>query len=385
MSMKEEIRAHLTRDLIPFWKSLRDDARGGYVSYVGEDLVTDPEGERGCILNSRILWFWSGAYRVTGDAALLDEADHAYAALQAMLDPGNGGVYWSLNADGTVFDPTKHTYNQAFAIYALSAYGMASGKKAPLEKALSLYALIEARCRDAGGYLEAQTADWQPMSNEKLSENGVMAGRTMNTLLHVMEGYTALYEATGDEKVRASLYAILDTLETKIWNPEKRRQEVFFDADWHTLIDLHSFGHDIETSWLADRTLEVLGDEALTARIRPLLLAMADETLKLAYTEGNGFSAEMERGKVDTTRVWWVQAEALLGFLNAWQKTGEARFLKAAESQWAYIRDHVIDPRCGEWHSALTEDGAVLDKPIVEPWKCPYHNGRMCFEVIRRL
>ena len=383
--MRNEILTHLTRDLLPFWTALRDDERGGYIGYVGDDLVCDPDAERGCILNSRILWFFSTAYLTLGDEAALREARHAYEALLGMIDPENGGVYWSMNADGTVFDPTKHTYNQAFAIYALSAYARACGGKAPLEKAFALYRLIETKCRDAGGYLEAQTADWKPMSNEKLSENGVMASRTMNTLLHVMEGYTGLYEACPDEDVRRSLYQIMETLETKIWNPEKRRQEVFFDADWHTLIDLHSFGHDIETSWLADHTLDVLGDEALTARIRPMLLAMADETLKLAYTEGNGFSAEMERGKVDTTRVWWVQAEALLGFLNAWQRTGEDRFLKAAESQWAYIRDHQTDPRCGEWHWSLREDGTSTGKPFVEPWKCPYHNGRMCFEVLKRL
>ena len=383
--MTEEIRTHLTRDLIPFWKGLRDNERGGYIGYVGDDLRPDPGAERGCILNSRILWFFSGAYMALGDASLLDEAAHAYEALLRMIDPENGGVYWSMNADGTVCDSTKHTYNQAFAIYALSAYSRASGLKAPLEKAFALCGVIERRCRDEGGYLEAQTADWQPMSNEKLSENGVMASRTMNTLLHVMEGYTGLYEASGDGRVKELLYQIMDTLETKIWNPDKRRQEVFFDAAWNTLIDLHSFGHDIETAWLADHTLDVLGDEALTTRIRPLLMAMADETLKLAYTEGNGFSAEMERGRVDTTRVWWVQAEALLGFLNAWQRTGEERFLKAAESQWAYIRDRVIDRRCGEWHWSLREDGTSTGKPFVEPWKCPYHNGRMCFEVLRRL
>ncbi len=380
----EQIRAHLVGDLIPFWKSLRDDERGGYIGYVGYDLKRDAAAERGCILNSRILWFFSSAYLALGDASLLAEARHAYEALLTMLDPANGGVYWSMNADGTVFDGTKHTYNQAFAVYALSAYHRASGSAAALEKAYGLMEVIETKCRDAGGYLEAQTADWKPMSNEKLSENGVMASRTMNTLLHVMEGYTGLYEAGHDPRVRARLYEIMETLETKIWNPEKRRQEVFFDADWHTLIDLHSFGHDIETSWLADHTLDVLGDEALTARIRPLLLAMAAETLKLAYTPGNGFSAEMERGKIDTTRVWWVQAEALLGFQNAYAHTGEQAYLDAARSQWDYIRDRLIDRRCGEWHWSLREDGTPTGKPVVEPWKCPYHNGRMCFEVIRR-
>ena len=380
----EQIRNHLTHDLIPFWKEMRDNQRGGYIGYMGYDLRKDPEAARGCILNSRILWFFSSAYMLLRDETLLDEARHAYEALLAMIDPANGGVYWSMNADGTVCDGTKHTYNQAFAVYALSAYARASGSKAALEKAYGLFDVIENKCRDAGGYLEAQTDDWHPMSNEKLSENGVMASRTMNTLLHVMEGYTGLYEADGNERVREKLYEILETLESKIWNPERRRQEVFFDADWHTLIDLHSFGHDIETSWLADHTLKVLDDKALTDRIRPLLLEMAAETLKLAYTPGNGFSAEMERGKIDTTRVWWVQAEALLGFQNAYAHTGNEAYLDAARSQWDYIRDHLIDRRCGEWHWSLREDGTPTGKPVVEPWKCPYHNGRMCFEVLRR-
>ena len=380
-----QVREHLCRDLIPFWRSLRDDERGGYVSLVRDDLSRDPLAERGCILHSRILWFFSTAAMTLGDPTLLEDADHAYRALRSMLDPVNGGVFWSVHADGTVCDPTKHTYNQAFAVYALSAYARASGKREPLDLAFSLFELIEEKCRDEGGYLEAQTADWRPADNEKLSENGVEAGRTMNTLLHVMEGYTGLYEAGGDPRVREALYAIMDTLAEKIWNPEKRRQEVFFDADWHTLIDLHSFGHDIETSWLADHTLTVLGDEALTARIRPMLQAMAEETLRLAWTPGNGFAAEMERGKVDTTRVWWVQAEALLGFLRAWERSGEERFLAAARDQWDYIRGRVIDPRCGEWHWSLTEAGQSTGKPFVEPWKCPYHNGRMCFEVLKRL
>ncbi len=381
----QEIRRELTERIIPFWMGLRDDARGGYIGRVDFDLTRRPEAARGCILNSRILWFFSEAYLLLKDEALLGEAEHAYAALVRMTDELNGGVYWAMRPDGAVADATKHTYNQAFAVYALSAYYRASGNAEALRRAGALESVIETRCRDEGGCLKAFTADWRPESNEKLSENGVMASRTMNTLLHVMEGYTGLYEASGDGRVKTLLYQIMETLETKIWNPEKRRQEVFFDADWHTLIDLHSFGHDIETAWLADHTLDVLGDEALTARIRPMLLAMADETLKLAYTEGNGFSAEMERGKVDTTRVWWVQAEALLGFLNAWQRTGEERFRRAAESQWAYICDHVIDRRCGEWHWSLREDGTSTGKPVVEPWKCPYHNGRMCFEVIRRL
>lgn len=380
-----EIRRELTERILPFWRGLRDDERGGYTGQVEFDLTRRPEAERGCILNSRILWFFSEAYLLLREPALLDEAKHAYEMLCKMLDREHGGVYWSMNADGTVADSTKHTYNQGFAIYALSAYYRAGGEQAALELARELFRLVEDKCFDGEGYLEAFTAGWQPAGNDKLSENGVEAGRTMNTLLHVLEGYTGLYEAGKDPEVRERLFWIMNTWAEKVYNPRKCRQEVFFDLQYHTLIDLHSFGHDIETSWLADHTLEVLGDQVLTERLRPMLLSMADHTLRAAYTEGNGFSNESENGRVDFTRVWWVQAEALVGFLNAYEHTHEQRYLDAVRSQWKYIREKIIDPREGsEWFWSVREDGTPIEKPIVEPWKCPYHNGRMCIEMLRR-
>jgi mannobiose 2-epimerase len=380
-----EVHQELTRRILPFWSGLRDDVRGGYVGKVDYDLTRHPEADKGCILNSRILWFFSEAYLLLKDEALLGEARHAYEMLKRMTDQQNGGVYWSLHADGTVADATKHTYNQAFAIYALSAYFRAGKNPYALERAKVLFRMIEDKCRDAGGYLEAFTADWRPESNEKLSENGVMATRTMNTLLHVMEGYTGLYQVWSDPELKARLYEILDIWESKIYNKEKRRQEVFFDHEYHSLIDLHSFGHDIETSWLSEKTLEALDDPALTARIRPRLLEMADHTWHDAFTD-HGFANECERGVVNQKRIWWVQAEALMGFLNAWEKTGETRYWDAMLSQWNYIRDVMTDKRTNsEWFWYVNEDGSPgSDEPIVEPWKCPYHNGRMCIEVLRR-
>lgn len=384
-NMQAEIKTELIDHLLPFWRSLRDDPHGGYVGQVDFDLTRHPEADKGCILNSRILWFFSEAYLLLGDDALLGEARHAYEMLKRMADHQNGGVYWSMHADGTVADSTKHTYNQAFAIYALAAYFRASKNPYALERAKDLFRLIETKCRDAGGYLEAFTSNWQPESNEKLSENGVMATRTMNTLLHVMEGYTGLYQVWPDLELKNRLYEILDIWETKIYNKEKRRQEVFFDHEYHPLIDLYSFGHDIETSWLTEKTLKALDDPALTARIRPLLLEMADHTYAAAFTD-HGFANECEKGVVDRKRIWWVQAEALMGFLNAWEKTGETRYRDAVLSQWDYIRDVMTDKRPGgEWYWYVNEDGTPdSDEPIVEPWKCPYHNGRMCIEVLRR-
>ena len=384
MDYTEEVRKELTDRIIPFWRGLRDDERGGYIGLVGFDLVRRPEAVRGCILNSRILWFFSEAYMLLEDPELLNEADHAYEMLLRMIDKEHGGVYWSVYPSGEVADGTKHTYNQAFAIYALSAYYRAGKNPDALRLAEQLFDIVQTKCFDGKGYLEAFTSDWRPESNEKLSENGVEAGRTMNTLLHVLEGYTGLYEASRREDVRRCLYFIIDVFEKKIYNRKKCRQEVFFDLDYNTLIDLHSFGHDIETSWLMDHTLRVLGDAAFTERIRPLLLAMTDRTYRDAFTE-NGFCNESENGVVNKKRIWWVQAEALLGFFNAYQLTGDEKYRSAAISQWKYIRDVICDPREGsEWFWSVDENGRPDGQPIVEPWKCPYHNGRMCMEIIKR-
>ena len=385
---KQEIKEHLTTKIIPFWKGLRDDEFGGYYGWLGYDLFLDKKAVKGCILNSRILWFFSNAYATLGEESLLKEADHAYGFMRDYcMDKTNGGVYWSLTYDGKVEEGLKHTYNQAFAIYALSSYYSVSKKEEALQLAYSLFDLIEGKCKDREGYLEAFTQDFSPADNEKLSENGVMAEKTMNTLLHVFEAYTELYRVTRDEKVGKCLRWIMDIFAEKVYDPEKKRQEVFFDAHWNTLIDLHSFGHDIETAWLIDRGCEVLGDVAYTEKMHAITKELEACVYEKAYSN-HSLANEAENGVVNTTRIWWVQAESVVGFYNAWQKSPECtKYKQASMDIWEFIKTYVVDPREGsEWFWCVTQEGEpIKDKPIVEPWKCPYHNGRMCFEMLRRL
>ncbi len=383
----EEIRSHLTGRLIPFWEGLTDEQYGGFYGYMGYDLKTDPTYEKGCILNSRILWFFSNAYLLLGEEHLKIYAEHAYRFLREhCLDQEYGGVYWSVAHDGQVCDSTKHTYNQAFAIYALSSYYDAVKDAHALKLAQDLQALIEEKCRDSQGYLEAFNRSFEPEENDKLSENGVIAEKTMNTLLHVFEAYTELYRVSRDAKTAERLRGMLDIIAEKVYNQELGRQEVFFDKEWNPLIDLYSYGHDIEAAWLIDRGLEVLGDPVYTQKLSPITAEIIDHIYDRALA-GNSLLNEAENGVQDPTRVWWVQAEAVVGFVNGWQKNPrEKRYLEAAEAVWEYIKAHLIDPREGsEWFWAVDENGKPLEKPIVEPWKCPYHNGRMCMEVIRRL
>lgn len=386
-AMNTEMEQHLRRTLLPFWKKLRDTVYGGYYGFMGTDLKVVPTAEKGCILNSRILWFFSNAYLILQDESLRPYAEHAYRFLmEHCMDEKEGGVFWSVNYDGTPLDTTKHTYNQAFAIYALSSYYDAFHEEEALKAALELFRLIELKCKDEVGYKEAQSREFFSISNEKLSENGVMADRTMNTLLHVFEAYTELYRVSRRPETAERLKWMIDTIAGKLYNPEKKRQEVFFDNKMNSLIDLHSYGHDIETAWLVDRGIKQLGDESYKKKIKPITEALEDMVYQAAYSN-HSLANECERGVVNELRIWWVQAEAVVGFYNAWQKRPrETRFREASEDIWNFIKEHVADHReGGEWFWCTDKDGNPdKSRPIVEPWKCPYHNGRMCMEIMQR-
>lgn len=408
--LKDEVKAHLTQVIIPFWSKLRDDEYGGFYGLVDYNLNVYKQFTKGVILHSRILWFFSNAYMTLGDKKCLDNAKHAFEYIKKYcVDYENGGVYWSTKYNGEVEDSTKHTYNIAFSIYAMSSYYDASKDEEALKIATSLYHVIETKCRDNVGYLEAFTKDFQPESNEKLSENGIIAQKTMNTLLHVFEAYTEYYRVTKEPEVKERLCWIMDQFADKVYNKELKRQEVFFDKDMNSMINLHSYGHDIETAWLIDRGCEVVGDEAYIEKMTPITKALTKTIYKMAYHK-NSLWNECEDGVPDKTRVWWVQAEAVLGFLNGYQHdNSKIEYLEAAQNVWKYIQDNLIDKRSGsEWFSEVDDNGQVVDatlsdkeietlksvmgemhgnkikKPIVEPWKCPYHNGRMCMEIIRR-
>jgi mannobiose 2-epimerase len=398
--MAAQMKTHLETVLIPFWENLADHENGGFYGYMGTDLIALKEAEKGCILHSRILWFFSNAYLLLREEAqdpdtfegelgsrLHHMADHAYRFLTgSCLDREEGGIYWSMDASGQPLDTTKHTYNQAFALYALSSYYDAFGEPEALTLAQDIFHLIENKCRDVYGYLESQSREFQPAENDKLSENGIIADRTMNTFLHIMEAYTEYVRVTEDGEAARLLGDILDAVHDKVYNPTLGRLEVFFDRDMHSLLDLHSYGHDIEASWLIDRAVDVLNSDTYRQKMTPLTATLSQTIYATAYREGS-LANECEKGVVNESRIWWGQAEAVVGFYNAWQKEPEKSYYReAAVTIWDFIQNHLVDHRAGgEWFWRTDAQGNPdWDAPIVEPWKCPYHNGRMCIEIIRR-
>lgn len=382
----EECKSELLNHIVPFWNKLCDNEYGGFYGQMNNDLVLDKKGTKGVILNSRILWFYSSVYRFLGGEENLSNARHAFEFLKNhCIDRENGGVYWMMNYNGTVNDSMKHTYNQAFAIYALSTYYLASNDEESLKLAFEIFNTVEEKCTDDVAYMEAFSKDWKLVENDALSENGIMADKTMNTVLHLIEGYTALLKASGDEKVRERLLFLLDITKNKIYDEENHKLLVFFDKNLNVLGDIYSYGHDIEATWLIDRATETVKDEKLIMDWQNINLKIAEKIYNVALENG-AVNNERENCTISRKRIWWVQAESVVGFLNAYAHSHEQKYLNAARKVWEYIKSFQIDKRDGgEWWAETDFSGKPLTSfTMVNEWKCPYHNGRMCIEVINR-
>ncbi len=384
--MINEIRNELTNHIIPFWDSLEDKENGGFYGFMDNALKLDKNAEKGVILHSRILWFYSNCYLTLKDEKCLEKAKGCYEFMSKYcVDRDNGGVYWMMNADGSVKDDMKHTYCQAFFVYALSSYYDASKDESALKLAMEVFNTIEEKCTDDVAYLEAMSRTWEIVENDALSENGLMADKTMNTTLHLLEAYTELYRVSKDEKVLARLKFQTRIFLDKIFYKEDDRLLVFFDKNLDVIGDIHSYGHDIEATWLLDRACEVMGDDALTAEVSAMNEKIVANIKKLAYRDGSLLN-ERDKDEINTWRIWWVQAEAVVGFTNGYQKYNNPEYLETAKTIWNYIKNNIVDKReGGEWYSQLDANGVPADfKAVVDPWKCPYHNGRMCLEIINR-
>lgn len=379
-------KQELTGHIIPFWNDMLDP-QGGFYGLMDDQLFLHVNADKSTILQARILWFYASAYQTLRDETLLQYAVHAYLFLRDFCyDSIHGGVYWSVHADGSPCDETKYTYPQAFAIYALCAYYEACGDETALALASRIYDVLEACAKDAPGYGEAFTRLWQPTENEQILENGIPAARTTNTTLHLIEAYTELYHVTHDDEVAASLTALLDLVSDQIYDAEHTSLRMHFDADWKPLGDVHSYGHEIEASWLLDHACEVLGEMHYIKRFKQMDLALATQVMAAAFAK-DALDYSIVRGITDKRRVWWVQAEGVVGFLNAFCQSGNPDFHHKALALWSFIKTKQIDRRPGsEWHAELTEDGMRMETVfgIAGPWKCPYHNGRMCLEVMKR-
>ncbi len=386
----QDVQRELTEHILPFWATYTPDPKyGGFVGRVRSDGKPDPEAPRGAILNARILWTFAAAYRQFHQPRYQRLAERAYAYIQKyFIDPVQGGVYWLVAANGQPLDTRKHVYAQAFAIYGLSEWCRASGVAEACSLAQALYHLLERYCADGapGSYIEACDQSWKPLDDVRLSDKDAPEPRSMNTHLHVLEAYTNLYRIWPDAQLAERLRALIERFLQSIYNAATGHLGLFFDERWQPRSHTISFGHDIEASWLLLEAADVLGDAALRMRVSDVSLRLAWTTLTEGLAPDGSLYYEIdETGRLDTDRHWWPQAEAFVGFLNAFQESGDPAFFEAAVRLWRYIRYFQCDRQGGEWFARVRADGTPYADDKVDFWKCPYHNARACLEGLRRL
>ena len=370
--LKVSARQILESDILAYWLKLRDHERGGFYGRVDGDEQCHPDAPRGAVLYARILWAFSAAYRVLGKKEYLDAAQEAKRYIETcFIDPDYGGVYWSVTAEGKPLDTHKQFYAQAFMLYAFSEYIRATGNMTAMATADSFFRLIEeyGRDREYLGYIEAASRNWQPLTDMRLSDKDENTIKSQNTNLHVMEAYTNFYRVAPTPEVREALISLIDTFRQHIMLPSGHLG-LFFDDQWHPTNDHFSAGHAIECSWLLNEAADVLGVDCT-----PTVLRLAEAAKEGIYPDGS-----------IGEKTWWEQAEAVVGFLNLWQITNDQSPMELALRTYSYIQDVLIDRTHGEWFWAVLPDGTpdrTQDKAGF--WKCPYHNSRMCLEIIERL
>jgi len=388
--LKKTVENILTTNIMPYWLTkMKDEEHGGFYGEIdGHDNVVEG-AQKGAILNARILWSFSAAYRLLGRKEYLEAAVRAKDyILDHFIDKEYGGVYWSLDADGNPADTKKQTYAIGFTIYGMSEFARATGDKEALETAKSLYRDIEKHAFDSvnNGYIEALTREWNPIADMRLSDKDENGSRTMNTHLHILEPYTNLYRVWPDEQLKERLVNLLGIFTEKILNKNTCHLDLFFDDEWKGRRNIQSFGHDIEASWLMHETALVIGDRQLLAKIGPVIRRIADAADEGLRSDGAMvYEKWLDTNKIDEDRHWWVQCECVIGHINLFQHFGDDDALDKAVRCLHFIKKYLIDWDNGEWHWSRKTDGTInLDDDKAGFWKCPYHNSRMCIELMER-
>lgn len=381
----------LMGNILPFWlEKTIDRENGGFYGRIDGHGVLHKEAEKGAILNARILWTFSAAYRVLRKPEYLEAATRAKDYVIAhFYDKEFGGTYWSLDYLGQPKDTKKQFYAIGFMIYGLSEYARATGDKEALDYAIRLFDTIESHSfdRENNGYIEACTREWGEIADMRLSDFDANYPKSQNTHLHIIEPYTNLFRVWKDERLELALRNLINIFTDHILNPETHHLDLFFENDWtRGAGHLESYGHDIECSWLMHEAALVLGDKDVLAKVEPVVQMVAKASEKGLNADGSMIhEANLDTGHVDDDLHWWVQAETVVGFFNIYQYFGDETALDKAERCWQYIKDNLIDRENGEWYWSRHADGTLnTDDDKAGFWKCPYHNGRMCLEIIER-
>jgi mannobiose 2-epimerase len=384
----KELKIELA-NILSYWiKYAPDKTYGGIYGKIANDNSITDNTPKGAVLNARFLWTFAAANNATGKQEYLEMANRAYNYIkQYFLDKEYGGIFWSVSYEGTPLNTKKQIYALAFLQYACSEYYQCNQLLEAKEIAIELYELIEQHSFDKinNGYFEAFDREWKKMDDVRLSAKDANEQKTMNTHLHVLESYTNLYRIWPEEKLKQSIQLLIENFVELIINTSNNHLHLFFDENWLPKGNIISYGHDIEAAWLILEAAEVIEDELLIAKAKSFAMMLANATFEGLDVDG-GLWYEREHGQLVKEKHWWPQAEAMVGFFNAWQISGDKKYLEQSIKSWEFIKGNIIDKKNGEWLWGITHDGsAIQGQDKVGFWKCPYHNARACMELIKRI
>lgn len=387
---KEEVGVEL--DLLLKWwmDNSMDEINGGFYGAVDNDNKPIYEAPKGLVLNSRILWTFATVYKQTKSAAYLAVADSAFNYLsQFFYDSDNGGFYWSVDHKGKVLDDKKQLYGQAFAIYALTAYYNATKNEKVLAICIRVFGYMQAYGLDKkhAGYFEAFSKDWQPIDDLRLSEKDMNEKKSMNTHLHIVEAYASLFDVWPDPDLFDAIVSLLDIFQLYIIDKKTHHLQLFFSEDWQVKSTVVSFGHDIEAAWLLQEAAEKINSTKHITVFKQYAISMADAASK-GIDEDGGMWNEYNSATFDWDKQkdWWPQAEAMVGFCNAWQLSKSERYLATSLKSWSFIKTNLKDTKNGEWFWGIdAANNIITTEDKAGFWKCPYHNSRACIEILKRL
>lgn len=377
--------------ILDYWSAVvPDPLYGGFLGQIDNENIPDFKAAKGAVLHARILWSFSAGYKHASKPEWLEHANRAYDYLIShFLDREYGGVYWTVNYDGTPLDTKKQVYAVAFAIYGLSEYFMVSGKQEAKEIAIGLFKDLLKYSYDnwAGGFFEAFDRQWQPMDDLRLSEKDANEKKTMNTHLHVLEAFANLYRIWPAEPLKKHIGLLLSNFSSHIIDRKTGHLVLFFDENWNRKSEIISYGHDIEAAWLLLEAAEIITEESRIEEFRVLSLQMASASLTgVDRYGGMYYELDVQHAHLNTEKHWWVQAEAMIGFFNAWQLSHDEQFLSFSLSCWTFVERKLLNKKYGEWYWGIDEHGQVMEtQDKAGLWKCPYHNSRACLELIKRI